>query len=73
MKTKYPQYRVSQWLDTSDKSMKKAQVTIIYGVQTMREKGGLWMHCANRKVPMHFDSLEKASAACESLRIATKG
>ena len=70
MKTTYPQYRVTQWIDTSEEAMNKPMATIIYGVQTMREKGGRWMHCANGTKPMHFDTAEKASAACAALRKA---
>lgn len=66
--TKYPQYRVSQWIDTSDEAMDKAQAPIVYGVQTKREKGGAWMHVANGSEPMFFDSPAKASDACAELR-----
>jgi hypothetical protein len=38
----FPQYRVSQWIDTSDEAINATQATIIYGVQTNREKGGAW-------------------------------
>ena len=68
MKTKYPDYRVTQWIDTSEQAMNKPQATIIYGVQTMREKGGKWMHVANGSEPMFFDTMHKASAACAELR-----
>jgi hypothetical protein len=68
MKTKYPQYRMTQWIDTSEEAMSKPQATIIYGVQTMREKGGRWMHCMTSKGPMHYESPEKASEAIAALR-----
>lgn len=68
MKTKYPQYRMTQWIDTSEEAMNQPQATIIYGVQTMREKGGRWMHCANGTKPMHFDTADKASDAIKYLR-----
>lgn len=68
MKTTYPQYRMTQWIDTSEEAMNKPQATIIYGVQTMREKGGRWMHCAVGSKPMHYDSPDKASEAIAALR-----
>lgn len=68
--TKYPQYRVTQWIDTSEEAMNQPQATIIYGVQTRREKGGRWMHCAAGAKPMHFDTADKASAAIKALRDA---
>lgn len=70
MKTKYPQYRVVTWIDTSEEAMNKPQATFVYGVQTMREKGGRWMHCAIGSQPMHFDTPEKASEAIAELRAA---
>jgi len=68
MATKYPQYRVTQWLDTSEESMSKPQATIIYGVQTKRQKGGVWMNCMNRNGPLHYATHEKASEAVAALR-----
>jgi hypothetical protein len=68
MKTTYPQYRMTQWIDTSEGAMNKPQATIIYGVQTMREKGGRWMHCAVGSKPMHYDSPDKASEAIKAMR-----
>lgn len=70
MTTKYPQYRMTQWIDTSEEAMNKPQATIIYGVQTMREKGGRWMHCMTSKGPMHYDTPDKASEAIKALRDA---
>lgn len=70
MKTKYPQYRMVQWIDTSDEAMRKPQATIIYGVQTLRDKGGKWMHCAVDLKPMHYDTPEKASEAIAAMRAA---
>ena len=64
----YPQYRVTQWLDNSDESMLREQATIIYGVQTMRHKGGRWMHVCRDSEPLFFDTREEASAACAELR-----
>ena len=68
MKSSYPKYRVTQWIDTSEEAMNLPQARIIYGVQTMREKGGRWMHVAKGSQPMHFGTLDKASEACASLR-----
>lgn len=70
MKAKYPQYRMTQWIDTSSDAMNKPQATIIYGVQTMREKGGQWMHCANGSKAMHYGTPDKASEAIKALRVA---
>lgn len=70
MSAKFPQYRVSQWIDTSDEAMSAAQATIIYGVQTKREKGGAWMHVAKGSEPMFFDAADKASEAIKALRAA---
>ena len=70
MKTTYPKYRMTQWIDTSEEAMEQEQATIIYGVQTMREKGGRWMHCANGNQPMHYDTPDKASEAIRALREA---
>jgi len=70
MKTKYPQYRVTQWIDTSEEAMNKPMATIIYGVQTMREKGGMWMHCMTSAGPMHYETPDKASSAIATLRAA---
>jgi hypothetical protein len=68
MGIKFPQYRVSQWIDTSDEAINATQATIIYGVQTKREKGGAWMHVAKGTEPMFFDSADKASEAIKELR-----
>lgn len=70
MATKYPQYRMTQWIDSSEEAMNKPQATIIYGVQTMREKGGRWMHCMTSAGPMHYDTSDKASEAIKALRDA---
>ena len=63
MKTIYPRFRVSEWLDTSYEAMSQPNARFVYGVQTLREKGGKWMHCANGKKPMHFATPEEACAA----------
>jgi hypothetical protein len=66
--TKYPQFRVSQWLDNSDEAMAREQATIIYGVQTKREKGGKWQHVCNGSGPLFCGSREDAHAVCKILR-----
>lgn len=68
MKTRFPQCRVSQWLDTSEISMNQAQATILYGVQTRRAPGGTWMHVAKGREPLIYKSQAMASAACNELR-----
>jgi len=68
MKAKYPKYRVSSWIDTSEESMAKENADIVYGVQTQRHKGGPWMHVAKGEEPMFFDTADKASSACDTLR-----
>jgi hypothetical protein len=68
MATKYPKYRLSQWIDTSEEAMNQPQAAIIYGVQTKRERGGPWLHCAMGTKPMHYDTLDKASEAIKALR-----
>ena len=70
MSIKFPQYRVSQWIDTSDETMNHAQATIVYGVQTKREKGSAWMHVAKGAEPMFFDAAAGASEAIKALRAA---
>lgn len=67
-RVKYPQYRVTQWLDNSDEAMQRERATIIYGVQTMRHKGKKWMHVCSSSEPLFFDTPEEASAACAKLR-----
>lgn len=70
MPTKYPQYRISQWIDTSEEAINKPQATIIYGVQTKRDKDGKWMHCMTPAGPMHYDTPAQASAAIAEMRAA---
>jgi hypothetical protein len=73
LKTQYPMYRVSQWIDTSPEAMELEQARIVYGVQTKRGKDCKWMHVAQGNKAMLFDSADKASAACEQLRQAAAG
>jgi hypothetical protein len=64
---KYPKYRVSQWLDTSEESMSKPEADIVFGVQTQRFKGGAWMHVSQNGKALFFKTDEDATKACESL------
>lgn len=70
MATKYPQYTIGQWIDTSEEAMSKPQATILYGVQIRPEKGAKWMHCCKGSEPLIFDTAEKASAAIVELKAA---
>lgn len=70
MATKYPQYQIGQWIDTSEESMNKPQATILYGVQIKPDKREKWMHCCRGNEPLIFDTLEKASAAIAKLKEA---
>lgn len=68
MRQKYPKYRVSQWVDTSEASMSKENADIVYGVQAKLSKEGQWKHLANGTDPLFFDAADKASAYCDMLR-----
>lgn len=70
MATKYPQYTIGQWLDTSEESMSKPQATILYGVQIKPAKGAKWMHVTRSNEPQIFDTIDKASAAIAELKAA---
>lgn len=70
MTTKYPQYRISQWIDTSEEAMSKPQATILYGVQIKPEKDAKWMHVCNDDDPMIYDAPGKASAAIAEMKAA---
>ena len=63
----YPKYRVSQWIDTSEEAMNKPQATILYGIQTMRAKGGKWMHCRDNAGPLHYADAADVHAAIKAL------
>lgn len=67
MTNKYPQYRVSQWIDTSAQAMAKEQATIIYGVQIKKGKGAPWAHVHQSGDPLFFDSASKATEAIKAL------
>lgn len=70
MATKYPQYTIGQWIDTSEEAMNKPQATILYGVRIKPEKGAKWMHCCRGSEPLIYDTPEKASAAIAELKAA---
>lgn len=73
MAKKYPQYQISQWIDTSEEAMNKPQATILYGVQIRTAKGERWMHCFRGSEPLIFDTPQKASAAIAELQAADAG
>jgi len=62
---KYPQYKVSQWLDTSEEAMQQQMVNFKYGVQIKLEPSGIWMHVHNNGKPLIFES---ASGAMEQIK-----
>lgn len=68
MAEKYPRYRMTQWLDTSEEAMNRDQATILYGIQTQREAGLPWYNLAIDGEAALFDSPEKASATIAELR-----
>jgi hypothetical protein len=68
MKTKFPKYRVSHWLDTSPESMNKPEADIWYGVQTQRETRGPWMHVSINGVRQLFKTAEEADACIRRLQ-----
>lgn len=70
MATKYPQYKIGTWIDTSEESMNKPQATMLYGVQIKPEKGAKWMHYWRGSKPLIYDTPEKASAAIAVLKAA---
>lgn len=70
MAKKYPEYKIGQWIDTSEEAMNKAQATILYGVQIKTRPDGKWMHCYRGSEPLIFDTAENAGAAIAELRAA---
>lgn len=67
-KTTYPQYRVSEWIDTSEASMNKPSADIWYGVQVRTVPRGQWMHAYANGAAILFKTVEEASAKCDELR-----
>lgn len=70
MNAKKPQYRVTQYLDTRKSPTSQTQGAIVYGIQTMREKGSGWMNCAKGNEPMLYDTIVAAKEAIRALRKA---
>ena len=68
MATKYPQYKIGQWIDTSEEAMSKPELTICYGVEIKPHKGAQWMHCYRDNKPLIFDTADKASAVIAKLK-----
>jgi hypothetical protein len=68
MKTTYPKYRVSSWIDTSPESFAKPEADIYYGVQTMRAPRARWLHAARDGKALFFKTPEEAEKACAQLR-----
>ena len=70
MATKYPQYKVTQWIDTSAEAMSKPQATIYFGVMIRTEKSEPWCHCYRDGEPLLYGSPDLASDAIAKLRAA---
>ncbi len=68
-KAKFPQYRITQWLDTSKDAMADAVGTIMYGIETRRTDGGQWMKCATRSGPLLFNSTSDAAEVIERFKV----
>lgn len=67
---KYPQYKIVQWIDTSEEAMNQPQATILYGVQIKPEKGARWMHCCHGSEPLIYKKLDEARATIAELKAA---
>jgi hypothetical protein len=72
MKSSYPKYRIDQWLDTSEKALRKKTLPIRYGVGVKPSASAAWAHGANSKGPLIFDSADKAQAVIHRLRAKAK-
>ena len=70
MATKYPQYKIGQWIGTSEEAMAKPELTISYGVEIRPRKGEKWMHCFRNNKPLLFDTADEASAEIAKLKSA---
>ena len=68
MATKYPQYKIGQWIDTSEEAMSKPELTISYGVEIRPYKGAKWMHCCRDNKPLIFGTADEASAEIAKLK-----
>lgn len=70
MARKHPQYKISQWIDTSHEALSKPQATLRYGVQIKNENGSRWLHCYRDNEPLIFDTMREATAAIDQLKKA---
>ena len=68
MATKYPQYKIGQWIDTSEEAMSKSELTISYGVEIRPHKGAKWAHCFRNNKPLLFGTADEASAEIAKLK-----
>lgn len=68
----WPKYRMSRWLDTSEESMSQPMASILYGVQTQREKGDKWRHVHTNGQALIFKTMDEASAAIDRLWAADR-
>ena len=64
-RSRWPKYRVSMWLDTSQLVGQAGAVK--YGVETQRCKGGGWMHCHDNGEPLIYDDSMAAANECARL------
>ena len=69
-KAKFPQYLLTQFLDTSEDAMEQTVGTILYGIETRRAEGGQWKHCATSAGLMLFKTRDEASEAVTRLKAA---
>lgn len=68
MPSKYPQYKIEQWFDTSSESLSKPEATILYGVQIKLEKGANWLHCHCDNEPLIYSTKGEASDMIKELK-----
>ena len=66
---RYPQYKISQWIETSEEALNQPEATISYGVQIKTEKGAWWELYKRGNKPLLFDSLKKADEAIGKLKV----
>lgn len=68
MKTTYPKFKVSQYLDTSEESMRKPSADIYYGVHIKQSKTAPWLPVGNSQGPFTFKTEAEAEALLEKCR-----
>ena len=68
MSIKYPQYRVSQWLDMGPDDADAEGMQIVYGIQRKAETGRKWAHMELDGEALIFRSQDAVAAALVSLR-----